>query len=640
MKLNDNKIRMGYDGGDAYWTGLRFNENNIPTGATITSAYITFVSENNENSAASYTFYGQDHDSSATFSSNNYDISSRVRTTASTSWPGAPAWVKDQKHSTPDLSAIVQEIVDRPGWNSGSPLTFLIEGTGTRPFRTWDEDPDLAPILSITFDTLPVGPTFSIDYLVSVERNDLSTGHVLTTTEVYPVSFSSAGNAVDMLNFGFTGQNVSCFGMADDQDDIWYINRFSGRSQFVTSFSRAPAIENLTYTQDRQNFWGVNGSRLGIIDKQDGTWTPSPFTVGSGNGEDGLQSFFDIDGLFSDPSTGILWATERNINNDYLLQIDPATGQVVKNAFGIGVDYLKIKGIGVLEDIDDIAVNQVNGIMYAINSSGPNSQLIQIDPATGLATVIGPKGTEQIEGFSITDYGDAYGTVGGGPMMNYLVSINLNTGALTPVARFNGGSDYEGCECRKGPPIFVAGLPVEYLYFEAKKEGNTATLDWATATETDNNYFAIERSADRVNFDEIGRVTGSGSGSFYDFTDENPLSGVSWYRLRQVDYNGEFSFSEIRQVVFDETAISNFTVYPSPAQENGTLNIRYQSLEGNSVTLELIDLQGRILRSKENTAEAGITAQTLELTDLAPGAYLLRLSTGMQHETRKIMISK
>lgn len=98
-------------------------------------------------------------------------------------------------------------------------------------------------------------------------------------------------------------------------------------------------------------------------------------------------------------------------------------------------------------------------------------------------------------------------------------------------------------------------LPVELLNFTAEKEGNVSQLKWETASEENNNYFNVERLNANGEFEVIGQVAGHGSTSmysYYAFVDESPLSGVNYYRLAQVDYNGNLSHSEIRAVTFDE----------------------------------------------------------------------------------------
>lgn len=91
-------------------------------------------------------------------------------------------------------------------------------------------------------------------------------------------------------------------------------------------------------------------------------------------------------------------------------------------------------------------------------------------------------------------------------------------------------------------------LPIELLSFTATPNGNSNLLKWSTATETNNDYFAIEKTGDGISWTEIGRVVGAGNSTHilnYQFSDNNLIAGVSYYRLKQVDYNGQYTYSNI-----------------------------------------------------------------------------------------------
>ncbi len=131
--------------------GLRFQSIDVPQGATITSATLEFQAQGSESGTTSLTIYGEDEDDTSTFSTASSDISSRTQTTASVSWtPGA--WTDGANYQSPDLTAVVQEIVNRSGWCGGNSMTFLIEGTGLRKAKSYDVSATNAPLLSIDYD--------------------------------------------------------------------------------------------------------------------------------------------------------------------------------------------------------------------------------------------------------------------------------------------------------------------------------------------------------------------------------------------------------------------------------------------------------------------------------------------------------
>ncbi len=118
------------------------------------------------------------------------------------------------------------------------------------------------------------------------------------------------------------------------------------------------------------------------------------------------------------------------------------------------------------------------------------------------------------------------------------------------------------CDCYNQ---LVQALPVTLLYFTARQTGNQVALHWATASETDNDYFSIEKSRDGQQFNEAGRVAGAGTSLAkltYGFNDDFPFGGASYYRLKQVDLNGMFTYSKTVKVSSDIT--SALRVYPNP----------------------------------------------------------------------------
>ena len=130
-------------GPTAQTIGLRFADVALPPGATVTSAHIQFEADEIQGDPTYLVFQGQAADDPGTFTLVNFDISSRPRTASWVAWSPAP-WAEvglqgpDQR--TPDLSALVQEIIDRPGWASGNAMAFVIRGNGHRTARSFEGD--------------------------------------------------------------------------------------------------------------------------------------------------------------------------------------------------------------------------------------------------------------------------------------------------------------------------------------------------------------------------------------------------------------------------------------------------------------------------------------------------------------------
>ena len=131
--------------------GLRFINVTIPQGATITGTTLRFVAETNTAETTTLTVQGQAIDNAPTFASVANNISTRARTSASTSWTPKP-WAEGEDYSL-SVSSSVQEIVNRQGWRSGNALAFTISGTGLRRATSFDGDAEKAPQLVVTYET-------------------------------------------------------------------------------------------------------------------------------------------------------------------------------------------------------------------------------------------------------------------------------------------------------------------------------------------------------------------------------------------------------------------------------------------------------------------------------------------------------
>ena len=134
--------------------GLRFDDITIPSNATISNAYIQFTADGNNSGNLTITIKGEDVANSSSFTDTNNNISSRATTASSAVWNNIPSWVDDASgldQRTPDISAIISEIISSNGWQGGNPITFILTGTGSenekRKAESFDGSSALAPKL-------------------------------------------------------------------------------------------------------------------------------------------------------------------------------------------------------------------------------------------------------------------------------------------------------------------------------------------------------------------------------------------------------------------------------------------------------------------------------------------------------------
>lgn len=185
-----------------------------------------------------------------------------------------------------------------------------------------------------------------------------------------------------------------------------------------------------------------------------------------------------------------------------------------------------------------------------------------------------------------------------------------------------------------------APLPIELLYFNAfAKDNKIVRTEWTTATEINNDYFAIERSQDGIVFEQIGTMQGANNSSItlhYVFYDEYPYTGLSYYRLRQVDIDGQFSYSEIRAVYLGDFDL--ISIYPNPSSDY--IQYLVASQGDDYITVRLLDVLGREVLRREETIEKGVTAKTLNVSGISNGSYLLQIATAKQERKQKQFMIK
>lgn len=170
-------------------------------------------------------------------------------------------------------------------------------------------------------------------------------------------------------------------------------------------------------------------------------------------------------------------------------------------------------------------------------------------------------------------------------------------------------------------------LPIKLLNFSAKYKDNIVALDWMTETETNNDFFTVERSFDGVIFETVSIIKGAGNSNnkiSYSSTDYRPKKGITYYRLKQTDYDGKYSFSNIESVVIRDK-FENLSVFPNPVNGNGFLS--FNSNEEDIQTVSIIDVAGRIVYKKEFTIVKGSNKLLLETQNLTQGMYFVKLSS-------------
>ncbi len=234
-------------------------------------------------------------------------------------------------------------------------------------------------------------------------------------------------------------------------------------------------------------------------------------------------------------------------------------------------------------------------------------------------------------------------------------TINISTVGFTPVA----GNSFKimAFDARSGTPTFqhdaccnwsetitddsgivievTLVLPVELLSFRGVAESSYNRLIWTTASEQNNDGFEIEHSADGRNWKYLDFVKGFGTTvdlQQYEFVHENPSSGLNYYRLKQLDFDGQYEYSSIVSVSSRNNDISSgVQVFPNPVQD-GSMEI---SLQKEGAVIRLFDAMGKLVKQEK----ASGNSTTLNVQDVPSGIYWLEVTASGERWMEKVVVS-
>ncbi|MEO1213620.1 MAG: SdrD B-like domain-containing protein [Bacteroidota bacterium] len=187
----------------------------------------------------------------------------------------------------------------------------------------------------------------------------------------------------------------------------------------------------------------------------------------------------------------------------------------------------------------------------------------------------------------------------------------------------------------------TVNFPVEWMGFDVKQIGPNAILNWATATELNAASFEIERSVDGLLFEPIGSVEAAGTTMHmqqYEFMDKGlrqiGTDKIS-YRLRQLDFDGRFEYSNVVELTLGTNFSMDLNVYPNPSQDQ--ISVSWMPMEGMQ-NLQIRNMLGQIIYSLEISDQDKPSVALISLTDWSPGAYFIQLTSELSSETLKLLV--
>jgi Secretion system C-terminal sorting domain len=184
-------------------------------------------------------------------------------------------------------------------------------------------------------------------------------------------------------------------------------------------------------------------------------------------------------------------------------------------------------------------------------------------------------------------------------------------------------------------------LPVELISFNASLENGVVKLSWVTSSEINNDFFTVERiSEGDEKFNALSTIKGAGTKtteSSYEWIDKNPLVGISYYRLKQTDFDGRFTYSDVR-VIENTSTSSRFSIYPNPIADN-KFTLEMNQLPSNAeVPVSVVNMQGAIIHQATYRSDTGGNLKTtVEMNSVPSGVYMvvINAATGLR---KKIVI--
>ena len=215
------------------------------------------------------------------------------------------------------------------------------------------------------------------------------------------------------------------------------------------------------------------------------------------------------------------------------------------------------------------------------------------------------------------------------------VYVCQQSGATT-----SGGAGFGNATVFTNCTSCPAVLPVELISFDAKPHNeNSVLLSWITRTEINNDYFLILRSKDGVNFEKIAQIKGAGNSNNiinYSYTDNKAYTGLSYYKLQQVDFDGRYTYSKTKTIYLNPFDIIN--IYPNPAETE--ISVKIASPEDTEADILIFNTLGEELIKKTTFVKTGYNTIKISTNSLSSGVYIFKVLTPANIHIEKEFVKK
>ena len=516
----------------------------------------------------------------------------------------------------------------------------IVSGTGTRTF---------SKNMQICGDFTVNGPTvqFTGDYLTQVDGSlELTSGNIsLGSTSDLEIagdltltagSFTSGSGSTIEIGGDLT-RSLAAFTASNGT----VLFNGSTSQQVVGDFTASNAFRNVTINNTGAGVTIIDGGNNDIYVNNTLTLTDGLLTTDANNTLTVSATSTVMGGGVASFVNGPLTRENISASVSYEFKVGKDSRYAPATIMGVGsggqnwtAEYFTVNANDPTSfdgnDTGRGSLEAVSGAdMWTITSSGSNSAQVQLT----YGSHTGVTNTDDIKAviWSGTQWLNEGGTVSG----------TVTSGMVTAeVASTFSSKDFSIGTTGSTP------LPVEFLEFNTQAELGKVQLSWKTASEINNELFEIQRSEDGKTWDIIGTVAGAGNSIevlTYEYTDENPIVGISYYRLRQIDFDGRYNYSKIRSVEVKaysalNTSVIDISLFPNPSSGSFTLNVSGLPDQKMAVA-KLLDVYGKVHEVASVTS--GELARGIKLNradDLPAGLYFVNIRQDNISLQRKLII--
>ncbi len=240
-----------------------------------------------------------------------------------------------------------------------------------------------------------------------------------------------------------------------------------------------------------------------------------------------------------------------------------------------------------------------------------------------------------------------------GNFSNNVNSVVSGTGQIRVTGNFTNDASgtvfgCTGTSCNCSHCVLQGSvMPVEFTQFTASlNENKTVQLKWTTATEINNDYFTVERSSNGLSFSELVKKKGAGNSSSdknYEFTDVSPTKGISYYRIKQTDFDGKYDYSDVVAVSFEINSDGScvFKVFPNPCP--GKCHVALsdcKEVENSVIEVEILDALGNKIQQHlpYRNSNGSFDFYLDNSNALSPGIYIVRAISDKENYDKKVIV--